>query len=250
MAAGIAESQITIVNNGSTDGTVEFLKLHPQLRVIHNAENRGCGFAWSQGSKASSALWTIVLNNDVLVPSGCIEGMIDAAIEKNCGIVCPAMCEGEADYDWQTHGIEFMNRMRAAHRLGATHGVCFMVHRRVFEAIGYFDEDPKLGGYEDDEFFCRARRSGIRLMTTGRAFLHHFGSITQKSMKAEQGQQADVKAAKRKNYYRQKYKQTWFARKQIQLRDKLLRKWWMTNEKLRFGSTLKERRVNKAFEPR
>ena len=42
------------------------------------------------------------------------------------------------------------------------HGVCFMVHRRVFEAIGYFDGDPKLGGYEDDEISAAraARASG------------------------------------------------------------------------------------------
>ena len=46
----------------------------------------------------------------------------------------------------------------------------FMVHRRVFDAAVFFDKDPKLGGYEDDEFFRRVRRAGFRLAITGRAF--------------------------------------------------------------------------------
>ncbi len=49
-AAGIADSQIIIVNNASTDGTTEFLADRPQIRTINNPENRGSGFAWTKGS--------------------------------------------------------------------------------------------------------------------------------------------------------------------------------------------------------
>jgi N-acetylglucosaminyl-diphospho-decaprenol L-rhamnosyltransferase len=241
-AAGVADSQIVMVNNGSTDGTRAFLEARPGLRTIHNDTNRGCGSAWTQGAKSSLTSWTVVLNNDVLVPPGCLEGLLQFAAVERMDVVSPAMCEGEADYDWQAHGTKFMRQMAAVSRHGAVHGVCFMVHQRVFEAIGYFDEDPKLGGYEDDEFFRRVRRARFRLATTGRAFLHHFGSITQKSMKAEQAELAAVKAAKRRHYYRQKYNQTWAERKGGQIREKLLLKWWRTVEKARYHHTLKELR--------
>ena len=172
--AGVADGQIIIVNNASTDGTAEFLATRPQIRTINNAENRGCGFAWTQGAKLSDKIWTIVMNNDVLVPPGCIEGLISFAGENQCDLVSPAMCEGEVDYDFATHAADFMRRLKDARRGGMAHGVCFMVNRRVFESIGYFDCDPKLGGYEDDEYFRRARGAGFRLAITGRAFILSF----------------------------------------------------------------------------
>ena len=48
-----------------------------------------------------------------------------------------------------------MERMAKVKRRGAASGVCFMVRRQVFEKAGLFDEDMRIGGYEDDEFFRR-----------------------------------------------------------------------------------------------
>jgi GT2 family glycosyltransferase len=101
--AGVADDQIIIVNNASTDGTAEFLAARPQIRTINNAENRGCGFAWTQGAKLSDQIWTIVMNNDVLVPPGCIEGLISFAEENQRDVVSPAICEGEVDYDFPAY---------------------------------------------------------------------------------------------------------------------------------------------------
>ena len=237
--AGFAHAQIIVVNNGSNDGTKEFLDARPGLRTIHNEINRGCGGGWTQGSKAANATWTVVLNNDVLVPSGCFENLKKFAIANNVDVASPAMCEGDSDYDWQAHAVAFTEKMRTVQRRRVASGVCFMVHRRVFETIGYFDDDLKLGGYEDDEFFRRARRAGLRLATTGAAFLHHFGSVTQKSMKSEQ---VMARVLERRAYYRKKSGQDWFSRKLTQQRNTIRGKWWRASEKKKFGHTLLERR--------
>jgi len=239
--AGVADNQIIIVNNASTDGTAEFLAARPQIRTINNAENRGCGFAWTQGAKLSDQVWTVVMNNDVLVPSGCIEGLVSFAAENQCDIVSPAMCEGELNYDFTAHAADFMRRLKDAQRRNVAHGVCFMVHRRVFASIGYFDGDPKLGGYEDDEYFRRARGAGFRPAITGRAFLHHFGSITQKSIQANAGQKR--KSLGDREYYRRKTGQTWPKRKIHQLKHAIRSAWWKRSEQMRFGRTLWEKRA-------
>ena len=236
--AGISDSQIIIVNNASTDDTVKFLVGRPEIRTIHNTENRGCGFAWTQGAKISGTPWTVVMNNDVLVPPGSIEGLISFAEEKKIDIVSPAMCEGKADYDLTAHATDFMRRMNDVYRRNVAHGVCFMVHQRVFDAIGYFDSDPKLGGYEDDEYFRRARGAGLRLAMTGRAFLHHFGSITQKSIQAKSSQPR--KSLGDRAYYRRKTGQTWIKRKVNQIRQGVRDVWWRHSEFRRFGHTLLE----------
>jgi len=238
--AGVADAQLIIVNNASTDGTEAFLAAHPEIRVIRNETNVGCGPAWTQGARLSSAEWTVVLNNDVLVPAGCLEGLIRFAIENKHEIACPAMREGEADYDWQSHATEFMKKMKDVRRENIAHGVCFMVHRKVFETIGYFNN---FGGYEDDDFFRRARRAGFRLAITGRAFLHHFGSVTQKGMKFK-----GVMSREHRLRYRQATGQTWPRRKIQQLNERLHDLWWKRSERRRFGNTLKERRVGGVVE--
>lgn len=237
--AGVADAQITVVNNGSTDGTRQFLDSRPKLHTIHNDSNLGCGGAWNQGCQRVAAAWTVVLNNDVLIPPGCLEGLRRFVEEENIDIASPAMREGACDYDWQAYAAEFMRKMKPARRIRVAHGVCFMVRRRVFETIGYFDDDPRLGGYEDDEFFRRATRANFRLAMTGGAFLHHFGSMTQKSMKS---QQVMANVFDRRAYYRKKTGQTWINRKVTSMRNNLRDQWWRRSEKIRFGRTLKESR--------
>lgn len=239
--SGVRDSQILIVNNGSTDGTAEFLASRPEIRVIHNPENLGCGFAWNQGAKASSPLWTIVMNNDVLVAPGWLEGFVGFAEKERFDVVSPAMCEGELDYDFRDHAVGFMHRMNPVRRWGMAHGVCFMVHRRVFDVLGGFDSDPRLGGYEDDEFFRRARRAGFRLAISGAVILHHFGSVTQKSIKTSRHQPNVILGDR--DYYRKKTGQTWIGRKVTQLKQAIRNAWWTKSERLRFGDTLLKKRV-------
>lgn len=238
--AGIGDAQIIVVNNASTDGTAEFLAAHPEIRVVSNETNIGCGPAWTQGARLSSAEWTVVLNNDVLIPAGCLEGLINFAVENKYDVVCPAMREGDADYDWQSHAAEFMKKMKDVRREDIAHGVCFMVHRKVFETIGYFNN---FGGYEDDDFFRRARQAGFRLAITGRAFLHHFGSVTQKGMKFK-----GVMNREHRLRYRKAIGQTWLERKIHQLNQDLRSRWWKQSERRHFGNTLKERRVGGVVE--
>jgi len=239
--AGVADTQIIIVNNASTDGTQEFLATRPKIRAIHNETNHGCGFAWNQGSKISEATWTIVANNDILVPPGCLEGLVHFAEEKKFDVASPAMCEGEADYDWLAYAADYMRIMASASRHDVASGSFFMVHRRVFDAAVFFDEDPKLGGYEDDEFFRRVRRAGFRLAITGQAYCHHFGGTTQKSIKASLNQ-PNISLGDR-TYYRRKTGQTWAKRKWNQVKQAIRVNWWKNSERLRYGHTLQETRI-------
>src|SRR5215475_12506004 len=83
-SVGVADRQIVVVNNGSTDGTDTLLAARPNLRVIHNEQNRGCSVAWNQGVEASDASWVLILNNDTVIPPGCMEGMIEFANHSGC----------------------------------------------------------------------------------------------------------------------------------------------------------------------
>ena len=244
--AGLPGSRIVVVDNGSTDETAACLAARPEINLIRNATNLGCGGAWNQGVQALPATWTVLLNNDVLIPQGWWEGLKSFAEEERMDVVSPAMCEGENDYDFPAYARQFMQKMARVKRCGAVSGVCFMVHRRVFDSAGLFDNDPRLGGYEDDEFFRRTREAGFRLALTGRSFLHHFGSITQLAIKADRHQAPNASLGDRA-YYRQKYELTWSKRKLWRWRRKIRAAWDRLSERSRHGCTLLSRRKDGAF---
>ncbi|HWP86057.1 MAG TPA: glycosyltransferase family 2 protein [Terriglobia bacterium] len=59
--------EIIVVDNGSTDGTLEFLRSeHPDVRVIANPQNVGYCAAGNQGAAISSARHLFFLNDDIL----------------------------------------------------------------------------------------------------------------------------------------------------------------------------------------
>ena len=71
--------QICIVDNGSTDGTVEYLQklIHPQIeRVIYNRKNEGLVKPTKKFWKDSKAEFIGKIDNDILVPKGWIEKLV------------------------------------------------------------------------------------------------------------------------------------------------------------------------------
>lgn len=239
-ASGCSDAMIVVINNASTDGTTKYLAERPELRVIDNVENRACAAAWNQGFQAGKTKWTVFLNNDVLLPPRWLEDLITFAEKENVDIACPAIGEGELNYDLTAYARNFIVQMQDVQRKSKAHGVCFMVHRRVIEKVGSFDENFRKGGNEDEDFFIRARQAGFRMAVTGASYLHHFGSVTQKALAAERGSTRDETVG----YFRSKWKITWLRRRRMQWRRKLTGAWWKWSERLRYGHTLQEWRIN------
>ena len=60
--------ETVVVDNASTDGTVEFLKKEfPEVRVVANGRNVGYSKAVNQGIAESRARYVLVLNPDIVV---------------------------------------------------------------------------------------------------------------------------------------------------------------------------------------
>jgi N-acetylglucosaminyl-diphospho-decaprenol L-rhamnosyltransferase len=235
-----AEDEIIIIDNGSSDGTSEYLSKHPRLRIISNRENLGCAKAWNQGLEAAGFEWVVIANNDVIFSPQWLQGLLEFAREEEVDIVSPAIREGEYNYDIETYSKEFVSRMGSVFRRGIAQGICFMISRRVVDSIGMFDENFRIGQFEDADFFRRAVSAGFRLGTTGRSFVHHFGSVTQNAIRKN-----TLSPYERHNraYYRKKYRLTAGKRFIERRRNKLLSLWWRFSEKTLYGHTLIEKNI-------
>jgi hypothetical protein len=62
--------EIIVVDNGSTDGSVEYLRAMADVRLIENDSNRGFPAAANQGIAIAAGKNVLLLNNDVVVTTG------------------------------------------------------------------------------------------------------------------------------------------------------------------------------------
>ena len=204
--------ELIVVDNGSTDGTVEYLETEfegqrsedegrkseigeqrAEVRIIKNKENLGFAAGNNQGMAAARGNYILLMNNDIVVTPGWLERMISCA-EKNprIGIVGPMsnyvsgpQLVENVTYDIQTlNGLEdFATKFSDQHgeqsqRFLRVVGFCMLIKRAVINRIGGMDASYGLGNFEDDDFSLRATLASFESWIAKDCFIHHFGSRT------------------------------------------------------------------------
>jgi N-acetylglucosaminyl-diphospho-decaprenol L-rhamnosyltransferase len=245
LKVGTPLERLVVVDNGSTDETRDYLLTLPLGGRIYNKGNQACGVAWNQGILHLQAEWSVVMNNDVLVPADWINTMIQTAIDNNLQVISPAMIEGELDYEYEGVAAKFGEKMKSVLRKQAQHAVCVVIHRSVFQEIGYFRANPKLLGFEDTIFFNDLDKSNFQSAISGAVWLHHFGSITQKDMKKKLGKSEKEVLVKVND--RKLLQQSWLERKILKYKSKKQISTWRADELRKFDMTLHAERINHEF---
>jgi len=238
-------SRIVAVDNGSTDGTREWLGQQGFGAVVLNDRNLGCGAAWNQGALALQSEWTVVMNNDVVCAKGWLHKLLQGAQQHQLQIASPAMVEGDLNYDFDSWTVEAAQKMQGYCRHGAPHAVCMAIHDSVWQEMGYFMPVPKLLGYEDAIFFQRALENNIRTGTIGDSWLHHYGMTTQKALKLEMNLQQSDSLGNR-NLMKLYMNQSWWARKVARYKRTNLLKSFAGAELKKFGITVHSTRSSES----
>ena len=202
--------EILVVDNGSTDGSVEWLNEN-EIPSIFLPENTGFSGAVNVGIKASKTPFVILLNNDTEAKEGYVEALI-REIERSPKIfsVSPKMIQlyhkelmddGGDMYSimgWAYQrgvGQEIERYNRACNVFSACAGAA-IYRREVFENIGYFDE-MHFAYLEDIDVGYRAKIAGYYNRYCPSAEIYHVGSGTSGSKYNE----FKVRLAARNNVY-------------------------------------------------
>lgn len=70
--------ELIVVDNGSTDGTVEMLRReHPDVRVVANATNVGYCKAGNQGAEIARGRYFLFLNDDILIVDDALPKLVE-----------------------------------------------------------------------------------------------------------------------------------------------------------------------------
>ncbi|SHH28014.1 glycosyltransferase [Clostridium grantii] len=191
--------EIIIVDNNSTDGTIQWIEEQNDIKAIYNKENKGFPRGCNQGIKISTGDNILLLNNDTIVTynwlsnlTNCLYSSDDIAavgpVTNNCSYFQTIAVEYKSTKEMLKF-VEKNNVLNAnmwEERLKLI-GFCILIKRKVIDEIGFIDEIFTPGNFEDDDYCCRIRKSGYRLILCKDSFIHHFGSVTFKDNKSQFG---------------------------------------------------------------
>ncbi|MEM7517024.1 MAG: glycosyltransferase family 2 protein, partial [Planctomycetota bacterium] len=179
--------EIIFVDNGSTDGTVEFLREQDDVQLICNVENLGAPRARNQALELANGEHIVFMDNDVMVTpgwlgrllfhaevdgqSGCVGCLSDRA-GQNQQIAYPADSSDPGDLAAYAGKVSEKNHRRYRNQ-GLMTSFLLMVRREVVDAIGGFDERFSPWGFEDDDFSLRAHLTGFRNRVALDVFVRH-----------------------------------------------------------------------------
>lgn len=189
------EFEVIVVDNGSTDGSANWLNAtpYPFLKPLLLEQNFGFGIANNRGYDTTSGDIIIILNNDTILPENFLEKLIAPLQNADIDMVAPLIVyKDRPDVVDKAGGHLFypdgLNRGRGCEeRLTARYqkaGKCFYpdgcaaaFRRTLIERAGFFDEDFFLYG-EDTDLGLRYRRAGAACIFQPEAVVYHIHSGT------------------------------------------------------------------------
>jgi len=211
-------TEIIIVDNGSTDGSVKYINeltdcglriSGVRIRAILNEKNLGFARGNNIGIKAARGEYIMLLNSDTIVKKGAIKNLI-TFLKKNSSeklAVSPLLLlpDGQPQIDyymrfpnlWQIffyHNpvlrpvvmrIAFVQNLIAQEpclkpfEVDQLPGAALIASRNVWKKVGLLDEDYHFL-FEDVDWCWRAKKLGVKLMVVPRAKIVHIGGASWK----------------------------------------------------------------------
>ncbi|WP_052953968.1 glycosyltransferase [Clostridium sp. C8] len=188
---GNDDCEIIIIDNNSTDGTVEWIKEQEGIKYILNEENKGFPAGCNQGIEIANKDNDIfLLNNDtVIMPNSIFNLRMGLYSNEKVGATgaisnsvsyYQQISEQYDDFDgYMGHSLKnnipdeslYYERVKLV-------GFAMLIKRETLNIVGLLDERFTPGNFEDDDISFRIIKEGYKLLLCKDSYIHHFGSVS------------------------------------------------------------------------
>lgn len=174
-----SDSEIIVVDGGSTDGTIEWLAGEKDIILIlqHNNGNwrnkeikrKSWGYFMNLGFKCAKGKYICMISDDAVLVPGSIKNACDLIDEK---IKDKHSIGGAAFYWRDIPGPD-------QYWVGGLFGKTYLINHGIFvksalEKIGYIDEESYSFYYADSDLCLRLNEAGFDLLLSEQSFLEHY----------------------------------------------------------------------------
>jgi GT2 family glycosyltransferase len=178
--------EIIFIDNGSTDGSIEFVKKmfnnnNIMFTLIQNKINVGWSPANNQGMKIAKGEIIVCVSNDMEVDAKWIKEIVKAMKgNERIGIV---QCNSLSMWDRRTpdSGMNYLDRFGYSYSYASSkvnyevffaEGMAFAIKSEVIKKVGLFD-DYFFMEYDDMDLCWRARLGGYKVFFVPTAIVYH-----------------------------------------------------------------------------
>jgi GT2 family glycosyltransferase len=189
-----ANTEIVVVDNGSQDGSADYLENLKDIKLVKNPKNLGFTGGHIAGYSVAQGEFVLLLNNDAIMQPDYIE----LAVQKMESDPEIGALGGRA-YIWDetnelfdtsnkfyayqninpitAEGIFAQEDSGVDQEVNNVSGSCVMVRRSAIDKIGYL-HDPFFAYYEESDLFARMKRSGFKVIYKPELAIWHANSKT------------------------------------------------------------------------
>jgi glycosyltransferase involved in cell wall biosynthesis len=191
--------ELIVVNDGSSDGTSELLKLlqirDSRLRIIENYPNIGLPSSRNKGVLASHGSMIFFSEDDLVLDENCISILVNSffylnELNQNVGAIGPRLINVPFKANSQQQvvvinpltkdiRVNFELDKSQPERVMFLHS-CSLILRSALVSVGGYERRLYKGSFsrEESDFYFRLRNRGFHLFYEPKAItFHHFGGL-------------------------------------------------------------------------
>lgn len=203
LSQSFSPEEIIVVNDASTDGTVDVVRQYPQVKLVENTKNIGICATLNHGLEVASMPWIAFLDSDDLWAKRKLELQWQSILQKG---------EQAENYLFFTHVEQFISpdlteaqkqeiRITQAVLPGYLK-ITLVASRESFNRVGVFNPEWKVGDFID--WYARAKELDIGVVMLPDVLARrriHINNISRQSID-DRAQFAKILLAsiKRRNY--------------------------------------------------
>ena len=185
--------EVIIVDNNSTDSTIEFItKNYPSIIIIKLDSNKGFAEPNNIGTKTAKGEYFLFLNNDTVVTPNFISSMIKVMeLDRTIGICQSLLLKPDESIDSSGDFIDKLGvvynsktKIKQIRNISSARGASMLIQKKIFDDIGGFDK-KFFFSFEDVDVGWRTWILGYRVVIVPDSIVYHSPGTTTSKLKSE-----------------------------------------------------------------